>query len=80
MKLTNDLAKEIEVNLVKEKIYYPLNSYRQFSHLREKYKSTDPLSIQEAWELVNAQNQAGHPERGFEPGWPSRFDTHYMNA
>ena len=77
-KLTNDLAKEIEVNLVKEKIYYPLNSYRQFSHLREKYKSTDPLSIQEAWELVNAQNQAGHPERGFEPGWASRFDTHYM--
>jgi hypothetical protein len=73
-KLTNDLAIEIVVNCIKEKIYRPDKSYRLLPNLKTKYLSNNEISLEEAWKLKEASDQ-DHTERGFDHGWSSRFYT-----
>ena len=75
-KLTNELAIEIVVNCIKEKIYRADKSYNEIPRLKKKYTSNEKLSLDEAWELQQASDQ-DHKEKGFDWGWSSRFYTLY---
>lgn len=75
--LTNELAEEIEINLIKEKIYC-VNALRNFPTIEKKYWSLgEAISFDEAKKLQNATPLA-KKMRGFNSGPPSRFDTHYQ--
>ncbi len=74
--LTNDLATKVEGELVRRGFYRPT----QVSDLvKEKWNSGDSLSDSEVSRILG-DNPQNHKERGFDKGWPSRFDTHYKMA
>ncbi|MDA9713840.1 AlwI family type II restriction endonuclease [Alphaproteobacteria bacterium] len=75
--LTNELAREIEINLIKEKIYR-VNALSNYPSIKAKYdKLNEPLSAKEATKLQDSTPLA-KKQRGFDRGPPSRFDTHFQ--
>ena len=74
--MTNDLAKKIMVEMIKDKIYRPDQSLNVLPNLKEKFKSFEALTHEDAKSLLQASEQ-DHLDGGFEWGWPSRFYTMY---
>jgi len=72
-KLTNELAVEIEGELIRNGLYKPTELT---PNVREKIKNGEPLTNEEVKKVLE-ENPQEHKEAGFNRGWPSRFDTHF---
>ena len=75
-KLSNNLCTEIEGELIRNGHYRPM---RVSPDVKDKWQSGALLTDQEVHKALK-ENPQKHKERGFEEGWPSRFDTHYKMA
>jgi len=74
--LTNELAEQVEGDLIKFGLYRPLKINLQ---VKNKLNNGEELSDEEVSEIMRCNPQS-HKEAGFLRGWPSRFDTHFKIA
>ena len=72
--LTNDIIYEVIANLIKNKLYKPT---RLTEKERNVYKDDDLKFTDEEAKDIIKNNPQMHGEKGFDYGWPSRFDTMY---
>lgn len=75
MILDNNLINEIVYKLISKKIYVPIY-IRKNSSLKSKLNTDLDFTNKEV-ELIIKNSPQNHKEAGFDPGWPSRFDTWY---
>ncbi len=73
--LTNDVIDEIVKLLVKRKIYKPVYIFKN-PHLKQVLNEERDFSDKEVMDIILNSTQ-NHKEKGFDKGWPSRFDTWY---
>lgn len=76
MTLTNDLIDSIVKKVIREKLYKP-NYIGKNSELGDVYKDDDAYFTEEQLEEIVFNSPQKHKEKGFDSGWPSRFDTWY---
>lgn len=74
--LTNELAEQIEGDLIKFGLYRPT---KLSSGVKIKLSNGEELNDKEVREVL-INNPQNHKEAGFNRGWASRFDTHYKIA
>lgn len=74
--LNNQVIENIACQVLVKKLYKPtsVKSNPVFSNIYESEEKT--LSIKQARQLL-LDNPQKHKEKGFDYGWPSRFDTWY---
>lgn len=74
--LTNDLAKKISGEIIRNGLYRPTN----LSNIaKNKIKAKESLTDNEIARILK-DNPQNHKEAGFDKGWPSRFDTWFKIA
>lgn len=69
--LTNDLAKIISGEVIRNGLYEPTNLSVS---VKRKIRAKELLTDDEIKEILS-NNPQNHKEAGFDKGWPSRFDT-----
>lgn len=74
--LTNDLAKKIAGEIIKNGLYRPLNLSNS---VKNKIIAKEPLTDNEIAKILK-DNPQNHKEADFDKGWPSRFDTWFKIA
>ena len=74
--LTNDVAIHVAKELIKQKLYWTLyeKSVREYKDIYESEEET--FNDAQLNDIITNTRQ-DHKEAGFDPGWPSRFDTWY---
>lgn len=75
-KLTNTVIMDIVRKIVKEKYYTPMYVNRT-SELKIIWKDEDKKFSNKQLEEIIINAPQDHKEKGFDHGWPSRFDTWY---
>ena len=70
--LTNDVIFNVISNLIKNKLYKPT---RLTLEEKEIYKNDDLSFNDKQIKNIIKNNPQNHGEKGFDYGWPSRFDT-----
>lgn len=73
--LTNQLINEIVKNILKNKVYKPKYVDHNIE-LKNIYNSEESFTESQLDEIIKNSKQK-HKEKGFDNGWPSRFDTWY---
>lgn len=74
--LTNDLTITIEGELIRRGLYQPMKAS---ASIKQKWATSEALNDFEVEEILSS-NPQNHKEAGFDQGWPSRFETHFMLA
>lgn len=74
--LTNDVAIDVAKQLIGNKLYCTRyeNSVPEYKYIHESEEET--FSDDQLNDIITNSIQ-NHKEAGFDPGWPSRFDTWY---
>lgn len=75
--LTNAIIHEIIKNVIKSEIYQPNYAKRNYSNY---YKDEELVLSDVMVEEIIKNSPQNHKEKGFEKGWPSRFDTIFKLA
>ena len=75
--LTNEIIHEVAVKLISEKLYYTEKYEMKVPLYRQIYKSDERHFTRAQAEDIIRNSPQNHKERGFDKGWPSRFDTWY---
>ena len=72
--LTNDVIYKVIENLIKNKLYKPTRLTKEEKSI---YKNDDLSFSDKQVKNIIKNNPQRHGEKGFDYGWPSRFDTMY---
>lgn len=75
--LTNEIIHEVAVKLISRKLYYTQKYEMKVPEYKAIYKDDNAEFTREQVEDIIKNSPQEHKERGFEKGWPSRFDTWY---
>ena len=74
--LTNDVIHEVVIRLITNKLYHTMYQKRDAVYKSIYLDDEQPYTREQVEDII-AHSPQQHKEKGFDKGWPSRFDTWY---